>query len=208
MVKSDPSDRGPRRLPSPERRAAILRAALPRFAAGGYSGTTTRDLARAAGVTEPVLYRHFPSKADLFAEVLRGVEERILERLAEAVRGVEGVRGRLSALAAALEPTVTALADEFRVLNGAAATRSDVATAAAVRATYARLGAFLAQAVRTKDLRRGLDPVTVGHFLLEVGLGASLVRPLGVPVVARTGYGPQVVRLLAFALEARPATAR
>lgn len=210
MVKPliPPARRVGRRLPGAERRAAILRAALPLFAARGFSGATTRDLASASGVTEPVLYRHFPSKAVLFAAVLEGAEARILDRLTLALRGVEGVRRRLAALAEALEPTFSALADEFRVLNGAAATHEDPESAAAVRATYTRLGDFLGEAVRTAGLRRGVDPVTVGYLLLELGLGASLVRPLGVPVTSRAAYGDEVLRLLGRALDARPPASR
>ena len=54
------------RLPAEERRASLLDAACRLFAGRSYHGTTTADLARAAGVTEPVLYRHFQSKRALY----------------------------------------------------------------------------------------------------------------------------------------------
>jgi len=57
------------RLSAEQRKAAIVRAALPLFARQGYAETTTKDLARAAGVSEPLLYRHFPSKEALYAEI-------------------------------------------------------------------------------------------------------------------------------------------
>lgn len=56
-----------RRLAGSERRAAILDAAKKAFAEHGFDGTTTRELARAAGVSEALLYRHFPSKKKLYA---------------------------------------------------------------------------------------------------------------------------------------------
>ena len=62
------------RLPAEERRASLLSAACGLFASRSYHGTTTADIARAAGVTEPVLYRHFPSKGDLFAEARAELE--------------------------------------------------------------------------------------------------------------------------------------
>lgn len=40
------------------------------FASGSYAGSTTAEIAREAGVSEPVLYRHFPSKRDLWAACL------------------------------------------------------------------------------------------------------------------------------------------
>jgi AcrR family transcriptional regulator len=54
------------RLPAAERRAAIVTAALQVFGSGSYSGSTTAEIARAAGVSEPIIYRHFPSKRELW----------------------------------------------------------------------------------------------------------------------------------------------
>lgn len=58
------------RLPAEERKAAVLDCACGIFSAGSYRGTTTADIAREAGVTEPVLYRHFASKRALYLAVL------------------------------------------------------------------------------------------------------------------------------------------
>ena len=55
------------RLSSEERRIAIIRAALKVFSESGFHGTTTKALAKAAGVSEALLFRHFPSKDDLYA---------------------------------------------------------------------------------------------------------------------------------------------
>jgi AcrR family transcriptional regulator len=54
------------RLSAEQRKEAIVQAALPLFARKGYAETTTKELARAAGVSEPLLYRHFPSKEALY----------------------------------------------------------------------------------------------------------------------------------------------
>jgi AcrR family transcriptional regulator len=54
------------RLPAAERREAILDVALRVFSSGSYDGTTTAEIAREAGVTEPVIYRHFSSKRALW----------------------------------------------------------------------------------------------------------------------------------------------
>jgi AcrR family transcriptional regulator len=52
-----------------DRKLAIVRAALPLFARNGFAETTTKELARAAGVSEPLLYKHFPSKEALYVEI-------------------------------------------------------------------------------------------------------------------------------------------
>ena len=59
-----------RRLPAAERRTTIERAAERLFAERGYAGTRLEDVAAAAGVTKPVLYRHFDSKQALHRSVL------------------------------------------------------------------------------------------------------------------------------------------
>ncbi len=58
------------RLPAAERRARVLDCACRVFSQGSYHGTTTAEIARAAGVTEPILYRHFESKRDLYLACL------------------------------------------------------------------------------------------------------------------------------------------
>ena len=58
------------RLPAAERRQAIVDAALRVFAGGSYSHATTAEIARAAGISEPILYRHFASKRELYLACL------------------------------------------------------------------------------------------------------------------------------------------
>ena len=58
------------RMPATDRRAAVLDCACGVFARGSYRGTTTKDIAAEAGITEPILYRHFPSKLDLYLACL------------------------------------------------------------------------------------------------------------------------------------------
>ena len=58
------------RLPTPERRSTILEAAGRLFGAQGYDGTTVEEVAAAAGVTKPIVYRHFGSKERLYMTLL------------------------------------------------------------------------------------------------------------------------------------------
>jgi AcrR family transcriptional regulator len=60
------------RMDGEERRKAIVAAALPLFAKKGFVGTTTREIAAAAGVSEALVFRHFPTKAALYAEIVQG----------------------------------------------------------------------------------------------------------------------------------------
>ncbi len=55
-----------RRLPAAERRDQVIDAAIARFAAGGYHGTSTERIARDVGVSQPYLFRLFGTKRELF----------------------------------------------------------------------------------------------------------------------------------------------
>jgi AcrR family transcriptional regulator len=57
------------KLSGEERRAAIIKAVRRVFAEKGFDGTTTRELADAAGVSEALLFKHFPTKEALFCAI-------------------------------------------------------------------------------------------------------------------------------------------
>src|SRR5258705_3760350 len=64
------SARRARRPTADERREAILREGMRCFAAHGFSGTTTREIAAGVGITEAALYRYFPNKESLYAAII------------------------------------------------------------------------------------------------------------------------------------------
>ena len=74
-----------RRLPAEQRRHAIVRAALRVFSSTSYAGATTAEIAREAGVSEPVLYRHFASKRDLWLACLDAAWDETREMLQEKI---------------------------------------------------------------------------------------------------------------------------
>jgi AcrR family transcriptional regulator len=71
------------RLPAAERRRALVEAALRVFSEGSYAGATTAQIAREAGVSEPILYRHFASKRDLYFACLDEAWSRIRTKIEE-----------------------------------------------------------------------------------------------------------------------------
>jgi AcrR family transcriptional regulator len=92
---------GKQRLRSGERRAAILRTAVELFAQRGFRGTTTRELASAVGVSEPVLYQHFATKRDLYTAIVDHMVAQASLTFDVSMRKVDGDqddRGLLQAL--------------------------------------------------------------------------------------------------------------
>jgi AcrR family transcriptional regulator len=80
-----------KRIPAPERRASVLRAAATLFAERGYSGTRLDDVAAAAGVTKPIVYRHFDSKKALYLALLAKHEADLPTFLAAVEDGLAGL---------------------------------------------------------------------------------------------------------------------
>lgn len=73
------------RLPAPARRQALVDVATRLFAARGYRSVTTADIAREAGVSEPILYRHFTSKRDLYVACLEESQRHLREKWEQAI---------------------------------------------------------------------------------------------------------------------------
>ncbi|MFL6546664.1 MAG: TetR/AcrR family transcriptional regulator [Candidatus Udaeobacter sp.] len=60
----------PHRMPSGERKEQLIAVAMKLFARKGFRGTTTKEIAKAAGVNQAILFRHFASKDELYAAIL------------------------------------------------------------------------------------------------------------------------------------------
>lgn len=118
---------GKTRMRAPERREAILDAATATFARLGYRAAGMADIAEAAEITQPMLYRHFSSKKELYLECLDRAVAAIMGALRAATdlagMGVayaqlslerpELVRLRLQALTETEEPEIR---ERFRTL--------------------------------------------------------------------------------------------
>lgn len=60
----------PSRMSAQDRRRQIVRTAMSLFARNGFKGTTTKEIALAVGVNEAIIFRHFPTKGDLYAAII------------------------------------------------------------------------------------------------------------------------------------------
>jgi AcrR family transcriptional regulator len=92
------------RMAAADRRRHLIETAIRLFTEGSYHGTTTAEIARAAGISEPILYRHFASKRDLYLAALEHVWAktreswtRALDEATDACAAVEAIgKGHVS----------------------------------------------------------------------------------------------------------------
>ena len=77
-------------MADPSRREQILATAAELFAARGFHGVSVADLGAACGISGPALYKHFPSKQAMLAEMLIDISERLLDVGRSRVAAGEG----------------------------------------------------------------------------------------------------------------------
>lgn len=86
--------------PAEERgtKARIERAALDLFVASGVDAATTREIAKAAGVSEGAIYRHFDSKDALAAAMFLSIHAKLAALVREAAREKQGITDQTAAI--------------------------------------------------------------------------------------------------------------
>src|SRR5688500_14107879 len=88
--KRAPSPRGgTKKMPRAQREAQLLDLAERAFAERGFQAVSMDDIAAAAGVTKPLIYSYFGSKEGLYLAGIRRAYEDCVERVEEAVKGVD-----------------------------------------------------------------------------------------------------------------------
>jgi AcrR family transcriptional regulator len=92
------------RMPAAERRELVLDAAIAEFAVHGLAGTSTEDVARQAGISQPYLFRLFPTKKALFIELVDRCFRRVQDTFIAAAGDLTG------------EEALTAMADSYERL--------------------------------------------------------------------------------------------
>src|SRR5215471_21423816 len=105
------------RMRRADRKRQLLAHAKQLFVTLGYQNTTTEKIARAAGGSEPVLYRHFESKKALFLEVLHEIREATLNRWHAETATLTDPLAKLHAIADIYLGSTRAHAVEFRIMH-------------------------------------------------------------------------------------------
>ncbi len=168
-----PTDRT--RARAADTRERIVTAALDQLAEGGYASAGVQAVARRAGVATGSVYRHFGSKAELFAEVFRRASQREVDVLA-AIEATSA-RDRISACVEAFARRALAEPTRAYALLAEPVDPAIEAERLAFRRAYADLFAqALRQGVETGELAPH-DADLVAAALVGA-LGEALVGPL------------------------------
>jgi AcrR family transcriptional regulator len=184
-----------RRLPAAERRETILRAATEVFARAGYRAGKVSDVAALVGVTEPVVFQNFGSKAALYAAVLDRAAAQVLASLDDMTAHFGSASGLLAHVLTSLAPVPSgpdaagagphAGAQAYGVLFADAASLAAEPGLAgpardALRAVVAHLADLIRLAQADGDVFAGADPEAAAWLLLSV-LSARNLRATAMP---------------------------
>jgi AcrR family transcriptional regulator len=173
------------RLSAPERRAAVVETACRIFAKGSYHRSTTALIARETGVTEPVLYRHFSSKRELYLACLDAVWERVRALWEKALEREQDPADWLKAIGKAyLEARAAArivLVDLWiQALTEAA---DDPEIRRALRQQVREVHEFVAGVIRRAQDEGGIlperDPDAEAWIFISLGLLSTIDHRLG-----------------------------
>jgi AcrR family transcriptional regulator len=209
------------RLPAAERREAILRAAAQVFADSGYRAAKVADIAERVGVTEPVIFQNFGSKAALFAVVVEraAIEVRAsLDGLAAGSGSPSGLLAHVLTGSAHGESAPSApgpvaghapgehAAAAYGVLFGdAAALTAEPAFSKPARDAARAVAAHLADLIRHAQARGevspGADPEAAAWLLLSV-LSARRLREAAMPASLEPAVAALALQALAPSAQA------
>jgi TetR/AcrR family transcriptional regulator len=190
----------PGRMRKADRKRQLLAHAKQLFVTHGYQNTTTERIAAAAGVTEPVLYRHFESKKALFLEVLQEIRAATLQRWHTDTAILADPLAKLTAIANIYLGSTREHALEYRIMHKALLDSDDQEIAACLRAFYLDNEAILAQVIAAGQqsgvFRRDLDPRVGAWEMIRTALGYTLTQPLGIPLYQEPDHLARAIECL------------
>ena len=167
------------RLKAAQRREQLIDVATKLFAKTGYEATTTAAIADAAGVTEPILYRHFKSKQELFVAIVREVSKYTLEQWQSLIANVTDPAEKLRIISWAMPEHMKRLSDYYHVLHGALATSRDKKVLAVMREHYDQIQSFFNRIVtegqKSGNFRKELHPEAAAWQFIFSGIGYAMI---------------------------------
>ena len=180
------------RLQRAERRAQLLEAARSVFVDNGYHAAAMDQIADRAGVSKPILYKHFGSKLDLYLALLDCATDALVAGVTEALETQDDNEDKVAAAIGVYFTFADDGSHDYRLVSESDATSADVVRARLDRANE-RISHVIAEAIRREsDLPSGRSEI----------LGAALAGMAGVSARQWLAAGRPVPRLEAVTLVA------
>lgn len=173
------------RLPAAQRREQLLDTAAKLFAIHGYAGATTAQIARAAGVTEPIIYRHFQSKRDLFIALIERTGEVTIRLWEHELKEAPDPAERLKRLIGTNPMVANRGRGIYRVIVQAMTEVEDPQIQEALNRHVGKLHEFLTAEIKTAQesgkVSKRFSPDLTAWALIHLGLGFGVLSAMGVP---------------------------
>ena len=189
------------RLPAEQRREQLLDVAAQLFATRGYAGATTSQIAKEAGVTEPIIYRHFKSKRDLFVALIERTGRQTLELWEADLSKSENPAIRLARLLGENPMVSVDGRVGYRVMLQSVSDIEDPLIHAAVSEHMTALHAFISkEIVRAQEngqVEGRFSAAVLAWVLINIGMGYGVLEAMGVPGHGRDDDGVSVREVLA-----------
>lgn len=197
------------RLPAAARREQLLDCAATLFAEQGYARATTAQLAKSAGVTEPIIYRHFKSKRDLFVALIERTGRRTLEQWERDLKGSSDPADRLRRLIGDNPMVSPEGRDAYRVFLQAISEVDDEkiqeAIAGHIGSVHAFLSVELRKAQEAHKVTNKYTPEMLGWLMINIGMGYGVLTAMQIPGHGTDSEGVHVQDVLARVLIGRAA---
>jgi AcrR family transcriptional regulator len=188
------------RLPAAQRREQLLDTAAKLFAVHGYAGATTAQIAKAAGVTEPIIYRHFESKRDLFIALIQRTGASTIKLWEHELASAPDPAQRLLRLINANPMVANKGRGIYRVIVQAMTEVEDPEILQALNHHVQMLHEFLVREVQLAQdsgkVSKRFSPQLTGWALIYIGLGYGVLSAMGVPRHGGDDAGHSIVDLL------------
>jgi TetR/AcrR family transcriptional regulator len=171
-----------KRLPADRRRKQILKCAVKVFARSNYRAAKVADLAAAAGVSEALIYRFFPSKKAIFLEILQHMSRRILVSWQEELDKEEDATRALRNMGISYYDRMQRHPDDLRVQFQAISEVSDRDIANRLRQDHEDYMRFIAKVlkkgIRQGTIRRDLDVSMLAFLFNGAGILMNMMSLL------------------------------
>ena len=197
------------RMKAPDRKQQLLESAARCFARHGYRGTTTAMIAAEAGVSEPIIYRHFQNKHELFIALIEQVGDPVVRNwelaTANARTPLEKLQNMMYSNPATSDPYTASV---YQLLFHASTEISEPAILQAIRDHYERyvrsLASVIKEAQDAGQIRNGVPAEWLTWQIIHAAVGFAMVRPMQIPSHANLQFVQGTIRLLMEVLTRQP----